>query len=114
MQRWPAPAAQPAGADSPGRGATARRTPPNPAAPAMLHRSNRHAPHRNNIHMLHCGKHPMLRRGNPLEVRRMDHVEVDGRMDLVEAGGLRIARVLHDFITEAAIPGTGVDPAAFW
>src|SRR5271165_1514493 len=44
----------------------------------------------------------------------MDHVEVGERLDHVEAGGLRIARVLHDFITTEAMPGTGVDPAGFW
>jgi malate synthase len=46
-------------------------------------------------------------------VEQMDHVEASG-LDHVEAGGLKIARVLHDFITRAAIPGTGVDPARFW
>ena len=44
----------------------------------------------------------------------MDHVEIGERLDHVEAGGLRIAGVLHDFITTEAIPGTGVDPAGFW
>ena len=44
----------------------------------------------------------------------MDHVEAGERLDQVEAGGLRIARVVHDFITTEAIPGTGVDPATFW
>ncbi len=42
----------------------------------------------------------------------MDHVETD--RPYVEASGLRIARVLHDFVTTEAIPGTGVEPAAFW
>jgi malate synthase len=32
----------------------------------------------------------------------------------VEAGGLRVARVLHDFIVNEAMPGTGVEPRAFW
>ena len=32
----------------------------------------------------------------------------------VEAGGLRVAKVLHDFINDEALPGTGVDPHAFW
>ncbi len=35
-------------------------------------------------------------------------------MDYVDAGGLRVARVLYDFVTDQAIPGTGVVPAAFW
>ncbi|MEJ0015260.1 MAG: malate synthase G [Acetobacteraceae bacterium] len=35
-------------------------------------------------------------------------------MDFVTAGGLRVARVLYDFVTTEAIPGTGVEPAAFW
>ncbi|HET6236646.1 MAG TPA: malate synthase G [Acetobacteraceae bacterium] len=44
----------------------------------------------------------------------MDQVETSLRTDRVPVGGLRIARVLHDFITTEAIPGTGIDPAAFW
>jgi malate synthase len=35
-------------------------------------------------------------------------------MDTIEAGGLRIAKILHDFVANEAIPGTGVDAAAFW
>ncbi len=35
-------------------------------------------------------------------------------MDHVEAGGLKIARSLYDFVTHEAIPGTGLDPAGFW
>ena len=35
-------------------------------------------------------------------------------METVEAGGLRVARALYDFIAEEAIPGTGIDPARFW
>jgi malate synthase len=35
-------------------------------------------------------------------------------MDYVAAGGLRIARTLHDFVTTEAIGGTGIDPASFW
>ena len=44
----------------------------------------------------------------------MDHIEAGERLDYVAAGELRVARVLYDFITTEAIPGTGVDPAAFW
>jgi malate synthase len=35
-------------------------------------------------------------------------------MDRVEAGGLRVARVLYDFVNDEAIPGTGADPERFW
>ena len=35
-------------------------------------------------------------------------------MDYVEAGGLRIATPLHEFVNAEAIPGTNVVPAAFW
>ncbi|GFG84915.1 MULTISPECIES: malate synthase G [Mycolicibacter] len=34
--------------------------------------------------------------------------------DRVPVGGLRVARVLYDFITEEALPGTGLDPDSFW
>ena len=34
--------------------------------------------------------------------------------DRVTVGNLRVARVLHDFITNEALPGTGVDPESFW
>jgi malate synthase len=34
--------------------------------------------------------------------------------DLVEVAGLRIARPLHDFVAREALPGTGIDPNAFW
>ncbi len=35
-------------------------------------------------------------------------------MDRVAAGGLQVARPLYDFINNEALPGTGVDRAAFW
>jgi malate synthase len=35
-------------------------------------------------------------------------------MDYVNAGGLRVARSLHDFVNAEAIPGTGVEATAFW
>jgi malate synthase len=44
----------------------------------------------------------------------MDQVETSLRTDRVPAGGLRIARVLHDFITTEAMPGTSIEPAVFW
>lgn len=34
--------------------------------------------------------------------------------DRVPVGDLQVARVLYDFITEEALPGTGVDPESFW
>lgn len=34
--------------------------------------------------------------------------------DRVSVGGLQVARVLYDFITDEALPGTGVDPDSFW
>jgi malate synthase len=35
-------------------------------------------------------------------------------MDHVVAGGLRVAQPLHDFVQDEALPGTGLEPAAFW
>ena len=35
-------------------------------------------------------------------------------MDRVEAGGLTIARVLHDFVCDEAARGTGLTGAQFW
>ncbi|WP_024804700.1 malate synthase G [Nocardia sp. BMG51109] len=32
----------------------------------------------------------------------------------IQIGGLQIARVLHEFVENEALPGTGVDSAAFW
>ena len=32
----------------------------------------------------------------------------------VQVGGLQVAKVLHDFINQQAIPGSGVDSAPFW
>lgn len=32
----------------------------------------------------------------------------------VQVGSLQVAKVLHDFINQQAIPGSGVDAAAFW
>ena len=34
--------------------------------------------------------------------------------DRVTVGNLRVAKVLHDFITNEALPGTGLDPESFW
>ncbi len=35
-------------------------------------------------------------------------------MERVEAGDLKVAKPLHDFIEQQALPGTGIDPAGFW
>ncbi|MGV9833604.1 malate synthase G, partial [Nocardia niigatensis] len=32
----------------------------------------------------------------------------------IQVGGLQVAKVLHDFVENEALPGTGVDSAAFW
>jgi malate synthase len=34
--------------------------------------------------------------------------------DRVVVGDLRVAKVLYDFITDEALPGTGIDPDTFW
>lgn len=34
--------------------------------------------------------------------------------DRVTVGNLRVAKVLHDFVTNEALPGTGIDPDSFW
>jgi len=34
--------------------------------------------------------------------------------DRVEAGNLRVAQVLYDFVNNEALPGTGLDPDTFW
>ncbi len=36
------------------------------------------------------------------------------RMDRVEVGGIEVARELHAFIEQEALPGTGVEADAFW
>src|ERR1700761_911512 len=35
-------------------------------------------------------------------------------MQYVDAGDLRVAQPLHDFVRDEALPGTGLDPKAFW
>ena len=35
-------------------------------------------------------------------------------MDLVTAGGMRVARTLYEFVNDEAIPGTGVEATVFW
>ena len=38
----------------------------------------------------------------------------DPGTDRVVVGNLRVARSLYDFITDEALPGTGIDPESFW
>jgi malate synthase len=38
----------------------------------------------------------------------------DSGTDRVTVGNLRVARRLYDFITDEALPGTGLDPDSFW
>ncbi len=38
----------------------------------------------------------------------------DSGTDRVTVGNLRVARSLYDFITDEALPGTGLDPDSFW
>jgi malate synthase len=35
-------------------------------------------------------------------------------MDYVDVLGLKVARILFDFVNHEAVPGTGLDPAKFW
>ncbi len=35
-------------------------------------------------------------------------------VERVQSGGLQVAKSLHDFVTDEALPGTGIDPAKFW
>ena len=35
-------------------------------------------------------------------------------MDRVSSAGLSIARELYDFVNSEALPGTGLEPDAFW
>jgi malate synthase len=37
-----------------------------------------------------------------------------GHRDYVDAGGLRVERVLDDFVNDEVLPGTGVSPDQFW
>ncbi len=51
------------------------------------------------------------------EARGRDHAEAGGEargLEYVNTGELRVSRVVHNFIITQAIPGTGLDPAAFW
>ena len=38
----------------------------------------------------------------------------DSGSDRVQVGNYRVARSLYDFITDEALPGTGLDPDSFW
>jgi malate synthase len=38
----------------------------------------------------------------------------DGTMERIEIGGLKVARDLHDFVADEALPGSGVSADVFW
>src|SRR3954454_3146955 len=44
----------------------------------------------------------------------MRNLSEAGMGDRVQIGGLGVAENLHRFVTEEALPGSGVDPDAFW
>src|SRR3954449_5671093 len=44
----------------------------------------------------------------------MRNLSEAGMGDRVQIGGLGVAESLHRFVTEEALPGSGVDPDAFW
>jgi malate synthase len=45
---------------------------------------------------------------------RGDMLWRDTMTERVTVGNLRVAKVLYDFITNEALPGTGIDPDSFW
>jgi len=47
-------------------------------------------------------------------LKRVEESLEIGMSDRIEIEGLKIARVLHDFIVDEALPGTGIDAAGFW
>src|SRR4051795_10818145 len=44
----------------------------------------------------------------------MRNLSEAGMGDRVQIGGLGVAESLHRFVTQEALPGSGVDPDAFW
>ena len=34
--------------------------------------------------------------------------------DKIQVGSLQVSTLLHNFVNQQALPGTGVEPAAFW
>ena len=35
-------------------------------------------------------------------------------VERVSVAGLKVAKVLHDFVVDEALPGTGIEAALFW
>ena len=34
--------------------------------------------------------------------------------DRIQVGSLQVSTLLHNFVNQQALPGTGVEPAVFW
>ncbi|SUB00199.1 Malate synthase G [Pannonibacter phragmitetus] len=56
----------------------------------------------------------MMRRDVPQEVFAQGGCRELDMTERIEIDGLKIARALHDFVNDQALPGTGVSPQVFW